>query len=78
MNSQVILTGDINIRLDRDDDRHRERFTNILDWFNLTRFISDPTHQFGDVLDVVMTDPIHPSSDITVVDVGVSDHMLVS
>ena len=63
--------------LDHEDDRHRERFTNILDGFNLTQFVSNQIHQLGGVLDVVVTDPVHPPGDITVVDVGVYDHMLV-
>ena len=76
--SQVTLTGDINIRLDRDDDRHCERFNNTLTGFNLTKFVSQSTHQLGGTLDVIVTDSSHPPSCVDVVDVGVSDHMLVT
>ena len=75
-NSQVALTGDIKICLDRDDDCHHDRFTDILNGFRLTQFISDQ-HQLEDALDVIVIDSAHSHDNITVVDVGVSDHMPV-
>ena len=72
----VTVTGDINIRLDRIADSNTAKFTSLLESFSIAQFVTEPTHQLGGLLDVVITGPDNTPQDLSVVDVGLSDHML--
>ena len=52
--------------------------TSLLEPFSVSQFVIEPTHQLGGLLDVVITGPDNTPQDLSVVDVGLSDHMFVT
>ena len=72
----VVLTGDVNIRLDRPDDASCQQFTELLTSFDLLQYVDQPMHDLGGILDVVVTRSDLPHLMVEVVDVGISDHRL--
>jgi len=74
----VLLTGDVNIRLERSTDSDTGRFVDMLTARGLARITTDPTHRLGVALDVVATRADIVPSRVDVIDVGVSDHALVN
>ena len=50
----VVLTGNVNIRLDRPDDASRQQFTELLVSFDLLQHVNQPTHDFGGIPDVLV------------------------
>ena len=74
---QLVLMGYIHIRLDRSDDPHTLRFNNTLASFSLIQHIQEPTHNLGEMLDIVITKTDSPSANVSVNDVSLSDHCLV-
>ena len=77
MSVQLVLTGDINIRLDRPDDPHTLRFNDILTLFGLVQHVQAPTYNSGEILDIVVTKTDSLSQNVCVKDVGLIDHCLV-
>ena len=73
----VVVTGDINIRLDRPSDPLCTQFTNIIESFGFTNHVSQPTHDMGGILDAVITRSDLPAPTIDVIDTGLSDHRLI-
>ena len=53
-------------------------FTSLLGSFNMSQFVTEPTHKLGGLLDVVITGPDNTPQDLSVVDVGLSDYMFVT
>jgi hypothetical protein len=76
----IMLTGDVNIHLNRVTDQDSIRFRSILEAFDLTQHVSEPTHDHGNTLDVIVTSNDHSPSGISIDEVGVelSDHRLLS
>ena len=76
---QLVLTDDMNIRLDRPDDPHTLRFNDILTSFRLSlvQHAQQPTHNLGGISDIVVTKTDSQSPNVSVKDVGLSDHCLV-
>ena len=74
----MVLTGDVNIRLDRPSDPSSVRFNDLLQSFALTQHVSTSTHSLGGILDVVVTKSDDPPSCLQVCDIGISDHHLVT
>ena len=72
-----VVTGDLNIRLDRPTDSHTVQFTDVMSAFNLVQHVQQPTHQQGGILDVVITLAEATPRSVEVVDIGVSDHKLL-
>lgn len=73
-----IVSGDLNIRMDRPADPHTVSFHEILDSHNATQWVSLPTHSQGGTLDVVITSSaLSPTSSCSVEEVAFSDHSLV-
>ena len=71
----VYLVGDFNVRFDRDDDPIADQLQLLFDSAGLSLRPTGPTHLLGGVLDVVVaSDPV----DVSLVDVGLSDHQLLS
>lgn len=77
---QVVITGDLNIRVDHPDSRDAHRLSEIIDSFDCIQHIPHvPTHRNGGTLDLVIT-----KSDDTIQCVSVdppdiiSDHSLIS
>ena len=52
----VTITGDINIRFDRIDS-DTAKFTSLLESLSISQFVTEPSHQLGGLLDVVITGP---------------------
>jgi hypothetical protein len=73
----IVIAGDFNICLDRDDDPAAGRFADLLAAYGLTCRVTSPTHDHGGLLDVVATHSDHPLPDVDVHDVGLSDHRLL-
>ena len=73
----VYVVGDFNVRLERDDDVNDVRLVNLFSTYGLDVRVTVPTHQLGGMLDVVATRRDLPPFDVSVVDVGLSDHCLL-
>ncbi len=73
----VLLTGDVNIRLERSTDSVTSRFVDMLTARGLARCITDPTHSLGGALDIVATRVDMVPARVDVIDVGLSDHSLL-
>ena len=54
-NCHILIAGDVNIHLDKPDDRLTRKFNHILEDFGLAQHISCPTHNAGHTLDVIIT-----------------------
>ena len=72
----IVVTGDLNIRLDRLERPNTIKFNKRLNDFGLCRLITSPTHDDGGILDVIITRIDEGVHDIMVADVGLSDHRL--
>jgi len=69
----VVLTGDANVRLDRD----WARLSDLLDSFGLAQHVHSPTQTKDGILDIVLTRTDDPPRSLYVEEVGLSDHSLV-
>ena len=74
----VTITGDINIHFQTVDETNTKRMNEILESFGLVQHVSEPTHGRGGILDVVITSIDQPPTAVSVDDVGISDHMLLT
>ena len=73
-----MLTGDVNVRLDRPTDPGSVRFNDLLESFALTQHVTVSTHRLGGILDVVVTKSDNTPSSLQVEDIGLSDHHLIT
>ena len=53
--SQIILLGDFNIHINCESDACSQRFTSIMNSFNLKQHVTIPTHKSGNTLDFIIT-----------------------
>ena len=53
--NEVIIMGDFNIHVNKENDRNAQKFQEILDTFNLVQHIKEPTHKHGNTLDLLIT-----------------------
>lgn len=74
LSSMLFVTGDFNVRLDRDDDHHAEQLRSVFDAYGLCVNTSGPTHRLGGVLDLVASSAAIPLSTDAV---DYSDHRLL-
>ena len=51
----IYVVGDFNIRLDRLDDPHADKFRLLVDCYGLMLHPTGPTHQLGGTLDAVIS-----------------------
>ena len=72
----IVVTGDLNIRLDRLEHPNALKFNKILNDFGLCQHITLPTHDDGGILDVIITRIDERIHDIMVADIGLSNHRL--
>jgi hypothetical protein len=72
-----IVTGDLNIRLDRPSSPHTAKFVSLLSDFDCTQWVGAPTHRDGGILDVIITRKEEKPLLIDVQDVGLSDHSMI-
>ena len=67
----------INIHLERDTDPNAIKLRNLLESFDMIQFVSEPTHQLGRTLDVIIAGVANKPQDVTATDVRLSDHMMI-
>jgi hypothetical protein len=53
--SQIIICGDLNIHLDNPKLKNSSKFLQLLSSYGLTQLVTQPTHQQGHILDVVIS-----------------------
>ena len=51
---EIIITGDLNFHLDKCNDPDALRLANLLDEYDLSQKIQEPTHTAGHTLDVLV------------------------
>ena len=75
-----VIAGDFNVHMNRPTDPPTSKFIDILNTFSLEQYIKSSTHEAGNILDLVITDP----NCLIIKDVNVdnsnilrSDHFLV-
>jgi len=73
-----IVTGDVNVRLDRTDDPSARHFNELVADVGMSCHVTSATHDHGGLLDVVVTRDDLPAPYVNVVDVGLSDHRLLT
>jgi hypothetical protein len=73
-NEQVYIVGDLNVRLDRPDDRDCQRLTDLFEVYGFVARVSESTHASGGLLDIVASRRDLPPPSVTVYDPGLSDH----
>ena len=74
----IYVTGDFNVRLDRDDDPHADQLRLLVDCYGLVLHDTDSTHRLGGTLDALIThDASGRPERVDVDDVGLSDHFLL-
>ena len=73
----IIITGDINIRLDHLEDSSGRQFNDLIASFGLAQHVTQPTIDLGGILDAVVTRSDLAAPDVSVIDVGLSDHGMV-
>lgn len=74
----VVLLGDINIHIERDDDPHAIEFSSILQSFDFLQHVTESTHKDGGLLDVVITRGFEVVTDVMFTETGMSDHVLIT
>jgi len=75
--SPFLITGDLNIRFDRPADSATIRTIDLLSSFGVAQCVTQPSHDRGGILDVVITTDDCAPAAINVSDAGLSDHRVV-
>lgn len=70
MNSSPWILGNLSYRV-------RFKFAKIMDMFNLSQFVREPTHDLRGLLDVVVASGNTEPHDVVAAKTGLSDHKLV-
>src|SRR6218665_3900261 len=73
-NAQLILTGDLNLKLKDPTHPESATFAAITEQFGLTQHVAEPTHKLGGWLDVIVTRDDCQVTDVTVHPPILSDH----
>ncbi len=78
-NDELYIVGDLNIRLDRQDDVHAKRLLELLEGYGLEVNKTGPTHKCGGQLDVVVTrtGQLGHGHAVSTLDNGLSDHKML-
>ena len=78
ISEKCIIAGDINIHCDKKDDCHTRQLYNLLEAFDLTQMITEPTHRKGHTIDVLIARLEDTEiGNIEITDIGLSDHYLL-
>ena len=77
-NSQLIITGDLNVHLENPTDPAAMQLRFLLDSFGLVQHVDQPTHTHGGILDVIITRSDCPINSLMVDPPSISDHGPVS
>ncbi|CAM4308004.1 unnamed protein product [Leuciscus chuanchicus] len=73
----IIILGDFNIHVNDPPSYSVAEFNNLLDSLNFTQHVNVPTHSRGHTLDLLITNSTSISN-LSVHDLGVSDHKAIS
>ena len=75
----LLICGDFNFHLDAPEDRPAQRFSDLLDIFNLVQHVKSETHRNGHTLDLIITRSFEASlvSNVHITDPVISDHFAV-
>ena len=77
----IFLVGDLNIRLDCPSDPHASTLVDDLASYSCANRVTSATHSvrhdYGEILDVVVTRNDLPAPSVDVIDVDLSDHRLL-
>ena len=73
-NSQLIIAGDLNVHFEFPENPGVERVCRLLDSFGLVQHVTEPTHRYGGILDVVITRSDCSVGDLRVDPPSISDH----
>ena len=73
-NSQLIITGDLNVHLENFLDPAASQLQLLLDSFGLVQHVTQPTHTHGGILDVIITRSGCIINELTVGQPSISDH----
>ena len=76
----VTITADVNTHLQNQNEANTKKISVIINVFGMgqVQHVLLPTHEHGDILDIVISSSGRPTARIAVDDVGLSDHMLMS
>lgn len=77
-NSQLVITGDLNVHLDDPQSDDANRMSELLASFGLVQHVKESTHRHGHTLDVVITRADYPVADVAVDPPSLSDHGVVT
>lgn len=79
-NFPFFIIGDFNIRLDRPEDPNTINLKDLFDLFSLCQHVSEPTHELGGILDLIITSQVSDCvvNDVCVQPSGISDHFLIT
>ena len=76
--NHVIIAGDFNLHIEKTDNHQVKLFFDILESFNVSNIVNQPTHTLGGTLDLVLASSNLPVSSCIIEPSGVySDHSLV-
>ncbi len=73
----LILAGDFNIHMERNSDLFARQLHDVCSSHSLVCHVNEPTHVCGGTLDLVFSRSDFPSSSLSIVDPGLSDHFLL-
>jgi len=76
--SPILLLGDLNIHLERTSDARTCEFNDLISSFDMCQCVQQSTHSAGGLLDVIITRHSDSVKDVTVTEIGVSDHALIT
>ena len=77
-NGKLIVLGDFNIQMDDTTSTNASKFGDLLREYGLHQYVSGPTHNWGHMLDLVITRSPSDINNITPQDPLISDHELIS
>ncbi len=72
----ITIVGDFNIHVDNPQDKGTKQLWCVLDNFGLTQHVTEPTHNKGHTLDLIISKGLNISK-VVVTDVTLSDHACV-
>ena len=73
---RVIISGDFNVHMDNKSDTFTMEFLNLLNFINFTQHVTQPTHNRGHTLNLLITHGLSVNIS-SVIHVGLSDHFCV-
>ena len=74
----MFITGDMNSPLIKPDHPNSVQFNDLLSSYCLLQHVTQPTHDGGGLLDIVLSRDDVPNLQVKVTDVGLSDHCLLT